>query len=244
MDARMNGGGVDDSDDTAARKRSLRKEALARRRRVGEAERIEAGRRLAVAGRRIAELMRSDGVVPPSRVPATNGSGDDTTGSRTETGGSGTKTGTTRPTVAAYVSMGTEVPMDDLLDELVRSGSRVLVPVLGSGLDLGWAEFTGGNDLHDAGPRRPKEPSGPVLPAETIADAGLIITAGIMVDRSGLRLGRGGGWYDRMLAMKSPTARVITVVWPWEVVDGPLPHEPWDRPVDGVLTPDGLTMFE
>ena len=232
----------DMTDDIASRKQVLRREALARRRTLSDSERRQAGRSLATMAFRnggdifrTGEAFQSDDAFPP----------DDAFQSGDAFGTDGvSRSGDAKPiTVAAYVSMGTEVPMADLLDSLIERNLRVLVPVLGSGRDLGWSVFTGSDRLHDAGPRRPQEPDGPVLPAEAIAEADLIITAGIMVDRSGIRLGRGGGWYDRMLALKSPEARVITVVWPWEFVAGPLPHEPWDQPVDGVLTPAGLTMF-
>lgn len=220
----------DMTDDIASRKQVLRREALARRRTLSDSERRQAGRSLATtAFRNDGDIFRTGEAFQSDDAFGTDGV---------------SRSGDAKPiTVAAYVSMGTEVPMADLLDSLIERNLRVLVPVLGSGRDLGWSVFTGSDRLHEAGPRRPQEPDGPVLPAEAIAAADLIITAGIMVDRSGIRLGRGGGWYDRMLALKSPEARVITVVWPWEFVAGPLPREPWDQPVDGVLTPAGLTMF-
>lgn len=144
-------------------------------------------------------------------------------------------------TIAAYVSMGTEVPTLPLLRYLTQTNARILVPVLGTGMELGWAELHDPNDLHDCGPRRPAEPEGPVLPAEAVSDADVIITAALLANHQGIRLGRGGGWYDRMLALRDQGSRVVSVVWPWEFVDQPLPHEPHDQLVDGVLTPKAFT---
>ncbi|TPF97925.1 hypothetical protein EP30_00865 [Bifidobacterium sp. UTCIF-39] len=144
-------------------------------------------------------------------------------------------------TVAAYVSMGTEVSTLPLLRALLSRHVRVLVPRLGSGRDLGWGVLERMDELADAGERRPREPEGEVLPAETIAQAELTITAAVLVNRDGWRLGRGGGWYDRMLALRRPGTDVTAVVWPWEFVDHELPRERHDMPVDGVLTPDGFT---
>lgn len=45
-------------------------------------------------------------------------------------------------TVAAYVSMGREIPTRPLLDLLLDAGLRVLVPRLGSGMEVGWGELT------------------------------------------------------------------------------------------------------
>ena len=144
-------------------------------------------------------------------------------------------------TVAAYVAMGTEVSMLPWLRELKSRHVGVLVPRLGSGRDLGWSVLERMDELADAGERRPQEPGGDVLPAETIAPADLTITAAVLVNRDGWRLGRGGGWYDRMLALRRPGTAVTAVVWPWEFVDHELPRERHDMPVDGVLTPDGVT---
>ncbi|OXN01520.1 5-formyltetrahydrofolate cyclo-ligase [Bifidobacterium vansinderenii] len=144
-------------------------------------------------------------------------------------------------TVAAYVSMGTEVSTLPLLRELLARDVRVLVPRLGTGRDLGWGVLERMDDLADAGERRPQEPEGETLPAEAIADADMTITAAVLVNHDGWRLGRGGGWYDRMLALRRPGTGVTAVVWPWEFVDRELPREEHDMPVDGVLTPEGFT---
>lgn len=143
--------------------------------------------------------------------------------------------------VAAYVSMGSEVETRPLLAALLERGVRVLVPVLGSGRDLGWGELTSMDDLHTLGEHRPDEPAGEVLSAEHIADADVAIVPALMVDTQGYRLGRGAGWYDRMLAQRTDDCPIIAVCWPWEFVDDTLPHEEHDIPANAVLTPDGLT---
>lgn len=204
-------------DERIETKRRLRHEAIARRKEVPAGERAEAGARLAA-------LM---GDLP---WPA-----DDPAGM----------------TVAAYVSMGSEVELRPLLGALLEAGARVLVPLLGSGLDVGWGVLRDLDDLRamDAGGdghHRPDEPPVPTLPPEALGEAGLVIVPTLAVDRSGTRLGRGGGWYDRALGHRAPDAPVIAVCWPWELLDAdadPLPREPHDLPVDGALTPDGVTMF-
>lgn len=147
-------------------------------------------------------------------------------------------------TVAAYVSMGTEVETRPLLAMLLETGHRVLVPRLGAGLDIGWGEMRGLDALRDMTTRpshiRPQEPDSPTLGPETLAAADLIIVPTLLVARDGTRLGRGGGWYDRALTHAKPGARIVAVCWPWEVIDGPLPYEAHDLPVDAALTPDGL----
>lgn len=146
-------------------------------------------------------------------------------------------------TVAAYVSMGSEIPMQPLLQALLERGVRLLVPMLGSGMDVGWGELASLDDLHAVGNahRRPDEPVHTrVFSKEALRDADLVILPALMVDHVGTRLGRGGGWYDRALECLDPAAHTVTVCWPWEVTSEPLPRESHDIPVEAVLTPDEL----
>ena len=54
--------------------------------------------------------------------------------------------------------------------------------------------------------------------------------------RPGDRLGRGGGWYDRVLPLSDPGATVMLLLNDDEVMDS-LPTGPLDRRVDAILTP-------
>lgn len=153
-------------------------------------------------------------------------------------------------TVAAYASMGTEPPMDDVLADLLDTGMRVLVPRLGPGADdaPAWSELDGLASLHDmprsgTGGLRPREPGTRVLAAEALNEAALILVPAFAIDTHGIRLGRGAGWYDRALTHASPSARIVGVCWPWELTDTPVPHVGHDVPVHGVLTPAGLRMI-
>ena len=54
-----------------------------------------------------------------------------------------------------------------------------------------------------------------------------------------IRLGRGGGWYDRALAAATPGTPVWVLLNTDEVLPA-IPVHPWDRPVDALLTPAAL----
>ncbi len=69
---------------------------------------------------------------------------------------------------------------------------------------------------------------------DAIADVGLVLVPALAVDRHGLRLGRGGGCYDRALARTR--ARTIALVHDGELLDL-LPSEPHDVRVGWVVTP-------
>ena len=144
--------------------------------------------------------------------------------------------------VAAYVSRPNEPGTVPLLERLAGRGTRVLLPVLGTGLQRDWAWFTTADELEVRAPGRPPEPPGPTLGAEALTLAEAIIAPALAVDTAGGRLGQGGGWYDRVLAHARPDIIVVAMVYPDEVYDvqsRPLPRHDHDRHVDIVATPGG-----
>ncbi len=137
--------------------------------------------------------------------------------------------------VAAYVGVGDEPDTGPLLERLRASGVTVLLPVVLPGLDLDWARYDGPDDLAP-GPRGLLEPVGERLGREAIGTVDVVLTPALAVDSAGRRLGQGGGCYDRALARVPTATPVFAVVFAEEVVPGPLPEEPHDRRVDGVVT--------
>lgn len=138
-------------------------------------------------------------------------------------------------TVSAYVAIGREPSTSVLLAGLLERGVTVLLPVVLPDLDLDWC-LDDGTRARGAGPGVP-EPQGPRLGREAVAWADLLLVPALLVDRSGRRLGQGGGSFDRALARARPDTTVVALVHDDELVDGPLPVEPHDRPVDVVVTP-------
>ena len=115
-------------------------------------------------------------------------------------------------TVAAYVSVGTEPGTGPLLDALVASGRRVILPLLLPDNDLDWAAYDGSDNLRRAG-RGLLEPTGRALGADAVATADVVLTPGLAVDRSGMRIGRGGGSYDRALGRVPVGTFVCTLLY-------------------------------
>ena len=73
----------------------------------------------------------------------------------------------------------------------------------------------------------------------------LIVVPLLAFDRRGLRLGQGGGWYDRTLAAlraRGPVF-VLGLAFAGQEVDA-LPREAHDQRLDAVLTEAGLRLFE
>lgn len=109
-------------------------------------------------------------------------------------------------TVAAYVSVGGEPGTGELLEALRGRGVRVLLPVLCGDNDLDWAGYEGPGSLAP-GPRGLREPAGERLGREAVLAADAVLLPGLAVDDAGMRLGRGGGSYDRVLARLARAGR-------------------------------------
>lgn len=142
-------------------------------------------------------------------------------------------------TVAAYVSVGREPGTGPLLAALVEAGRRVILPRLLADRDLDWAVYAGPELLRPA-PLGLLEPDGPGLGVDAIATADLVLVPGLAVDATGMRLGRGGGSYDR--ALLRATGTTLCVLNSEEVL-ARVPTAEHDRPVDGALTEKGIERF-
>ena len=141
-------------------------------------------------------------------------------------------------TVAAYVSVSSEPGTGPLLEILRAAGKRVILPVLQPDNDLDWAAYDGPASLRSAG-RGLLEPDGPLLGFDAVATADAVLVPGLAVGRDGMRLGRGGGSYDRVLG-RIPVGTFVCVLLNSEEVLDSVPREDHDRPVSAVATETGI----
>jgi 5-formyltetrahydrofolate cyclo-ligase len=137
---------------------------------------------------------------------------------------------------AAYVPEEIEPGHGRLPAVYTQLGARVLLPVVpADGSELAWAVDTG-----RLAPGRfgLLEPVGPRLGATAIGTADVVVVPALAVSKDGVRLGRGGGYYDRALRHARADAVVVALVFDDEFVED-LPTEPHDRRVHAVVTPSG-----
>lgn len=144
-------------------------------------------------------------------------------------------------TLAVYISLPKEPGTGPLVEQLHALGRRLILPLLMPDNDLDWAAYEGPEALVPAS-RGLLEPAGPRLGPDAIATADVVLCPGLAVDRRGIRLGRGGGSYDRALARVPVGTFVCTPLYEGELLDR-VPAEDHDRPVTAVVTPEGVTRF-
>ncbi|MFI7618244.1 5-formyltetrahydrofolate cyclo-ligase [Nonomuraea terrae] len=144
--------------------------------------------------------------------------------------------------VACYWSTGSEPDTHGLVFALWKHGATVILPVLREDNDLDWAVYDGPGTLAP-GRNGIMEPVDTRRGVEAIRTAALVIVPALAVDRrTGVRLGRGGGSYDRALARVGPNVPTVALLHDGELIDD-VPHEPHDRHVRYVMTPSGLTSL-
>ncbi len=154
--------------------------------------------------------------------------------------------------VTVYASLPDEPGTGELRRRLRALGVRVLLPVVVESAGpadrpiLDWAEDAGGEGeaggLVPTGVLNLLEPTGDRLGPEAAAEADVLLIPAMAVDRTGLRLGRGRGYYDATLARLGPQSLVVALVHDDELFDR-VPAEPHDRRVHAVLTPTRKLFF-
>lgn len=128
--------------------------------------------------------------------------------------------------VLLYYPMADEVDVRPLLTAALQDGKRVLFPVV-QGDDLQLVAYSGETRRGAFGI---EEPIGE--PFADLSKIDLVVVPGRAFDRQGHRLGRGRGYYDRLLPLLS--AHRLAVCFPCQIVDD-LPSEPHDAQMDDVV---------
>jgi len=141
--------------------------------------------------------------------------------------------------VGAYLSLPSEVQTDDIIRACWEAGKQVCVPYY-----IAEKKFYGMSRLDPKAPIKMKkwnlrEPENPEPMEASKLD--LILVPAMAFDASGVRLGHGGGHYDRLLL--NVTGYRLGLAFHEQVVEQ-LPREPHDEPVQAILTEQKLFETE
>ncbi len=134
--------------------------------------------------------------------------------------------------VAAYHPLRDEISPAPILAGL-GAGQRYGLP---------WFEHRDAIFLWREGPASEPGPWGVAQPPATAVALmpDIVLVPIVLADRRGVRIGHGKGHYDRALANLKGGGQPVTTIglcWSEQLVDGPLPADPWDARLDAVATP-------
>lgn len=136
-------------------------------------------------------------------------------------------------TVLFYAAKGNEVQTKKLINDALKSGKKVLLPITNTAAgELGVAEIRDySSDLKPGafGIMEPKQRS-----AVEEEEIDVVIVPGVAFDKDGHRLGYGLGYYDKLLHRLTKAAE-IGLAYDFQVVEK-LPRESHDRPTDMIVT--------
>ena len=137
--------------------------------------------------------------------------------------------------ISCFLSIPTEPGTREFVAGAVARGIRVLLPITRVDGLLDWIVATPGGDITEGMFGLP-EPVGDVLGPIAVNDVDLLVIPAASVDRSGMRLGWGRGYFDKTIGSMERCPPVYAVVFDSEVVDE-VPSDRLDQPVTGVVTP-------
>ena len=133
--------------------------------------------------------------------------------------------------VAAYHPLRDEISPYPLLERLADGQKPALPWFAGRDERMIWREAPA-SEPSPWGVLQPSADAEPLAPD-------IVIVPLVLADRRGTRIGHGKGHYDRALAHLRAASPVfaIGVGWESQILDTPIPPDPWDIPLDAIATP-------
>ena len=140
--------------------------------------------------------------------------------------------------VFCYVSLPGEVETRPLIGRLLSQGRAVLVPRCRAGGEMDLVPISSLDDL-TPGAYGILEPGPDLTPTGEMPD--LAVVPALAFDRRGMRLGQGGGYYDRFLAAYPFLLKIGCALTPF--LTDCVPTEPTDQRLDGIATESSLEVW-
>ncbi|WP_203135959.1 5-formyltetrahydrofolate cyclo-ligase [Microbacterium sp. JZ31] len=137
--------------------------------------------------------------------------------------------------VSCFLSSPTEPGTRLFINAAIERGIRVLLPVMREDGLLDWTVASAAGEEVQS-PLGVPEAVGDLLGPIAVNDVDLMIVPAAAVDRGGMRMGWGRGFFDKTIGSMANCPPVYAVIYDSELVDS-VPQDVHDQPVTGVVTP-------
>jgi 5-formyltetrahydrofolate cyclo-ligase len=143
-------------------------------------------------------------------------------------------------TVMVFWSFGSEIDTAPLLARLHERGARVALPRIVEG-ELEARTYAPGDPVTVTTFGAAEPSDGEVVPP---GEVDVIVTPGVAFDRRGMRVGYGGGYYDRFFARIRDDAVRVGIGYAVQLVEESLPAGSFDQSLDLLVTEAEVLRFE
>ena len=148
--------------------------------------------------------------------------------------------------IMCYLSFGNEVDTRQIIEECLKQGKQILVPLIIKNTD-GTTHMEASELIDPDNDLEPRtmgilEPKESAIRIKNPKIIDLVVIPGLAFDRRGNRLGYGAGYYDYFLKRLRPDCHQIAITFSTQIVEQ-IPTEEHDLPITNILTEKGLNQF-
>jgi 5-formyltetrahydrofolate cyclo-ligase len=138
------------------------------------------------------------------------------------------------PSSVLYSPIQNEVGTQEIREHGLEHGKSVFYPRLGRGDAVELVEVKSVGELK-LGRFGIYEPAGETILSDQAIDGSIVFVPGVAFDPRGNRLGRGMGWYDRLLRRLGSRATSVGLAYEFQIVNE-VPSDPWDQKMQFLIT--------
>ena len=148
--------------------------------------------------------------------------------------------------VGLYLHAFGEIHTHQLILECFRLGKAVYLPMIcNMNQHLVWVKISQQQYLSRRfAPHRLGMQQAMQSRAKAVSQLDLLIMPLLAADRSGTRLGMGGGFYDKTLSRAPRKPYRLGLAHEFQLLENKLTREAWDQPLDALLTPQVFLKFK
>ena len=147
--------------------------------------------------------------------------------------------------IGLFAPLASEPDLHPLIEEAWAEAKTVLLPRLwreGTAPHLEWHAVKDWSEMTDSGPFGLREPDPERCPRVEPAQIDCVFVPGLAFDSTGLRLGRGGGYYDYFLSRIGANVPRFGIMFASQQTEN-LPRQPHDQALPAIVTEDGVVSF-